>query len=301
MTRQSVPGFETVRGVVHANEPMSRHTSWRVGGPARYFFIPADREDLARFLQSLATDTPILWVGLGSNLLVRDGGFDGAVIATHRGLSKIERYGEREVFVQAGVPCARLARFSNRHGLCGVEFMAGIPGTVGGALAMNAGAFGSETWQSVTQVELVNRRGEFTHPPVESFAVAYREVTVADDHWFTSARFTLSCGDPDIGQARIRSLLTERGSRQPVQRASAGSVFRNPPDDHAARLIEAAGLKGLRQGGAVVSSQHANFIINEGTASARDIETLIEMIRERVMDRLGVMLDPEVRFSGVNR
>jgi UDP-N-acetylmuramate dehydrogenase len=134
---------------------MSRHTSWRVGGPARYFFIPAGREDLARFLQSLETDTPILWVGLGSNLLVRDGGFDGAVIATHRGLSKIERYSEREVLVQAGVPCARLARFSNRPGLCGVEFMAGIPGTVGGALAMNAGAFGGETWQSVTQVELV--------------------------------------------------------------------------------------------------------------------------------------------------
>lgn len=179
--------------------------------------------------------------------------------------------------------------------------MAGIPGTVGGALAMNAGAFGGETWQWVTQVELVNRRGEFTYPSVESFAVAYREVTIPDDHWFTSARFTLSCGDPDIGQARIRSLLTERGSRQPVQRASAGSVFRNPPDDHAARLIEAVGLKGLRQGGAVVSSQHANFIINEGTASARDIETLIKMIRERVMDRLGVMLDPEVRFSGMDQ
>ncbi len=301
MTFSKQSGFEAVRGVVRHDELMSRHTSWQVGGPARYFFVPADLKDLSVFLQSLGADLPILWVGLGSNLLVRDGGFDGAVIVTHRGLSRIERDADAQVRVQAGVSCARLARFASRHGLAGAEFMAGIPGTVGGALAMNAGAFGAETWQWVRQVEMIDRNGRLESYPAQSFDVTYRDVALPVAHWFTGACFSLQHGDPQAGQDKIRSLLAQRGKTQPIRESSAGSVFRNPPGDHAARLIEAAGLKGKRHGGAAVSTQHANFIINDQHASARDIETLIDLVRDRVATHAGVTLEREVRFVGVHR
>ncbi len=298
MTADKQTAFVGVRGAIRCQESMAKHTSWKVGGPARYFFEPRDRNDLTAFLQSLDTEVPILWLGLGSNLLVRDGGFDGAVIAAHRGLSVMKPLGEGGLMAEAGVSCARFSRFAARQGWAGAEFLAGVPGTMGGALAMNAGAFGGETWNLVEEVDLVDRAGVFHRRPARSFAVSYRKVEIPKAHWFTAGYFRLGEGSEKGETITVRSLLEKRAESQPVRQSSAGSVFQNPPGDHAARLIEASGLKGMRCGGAVVSMQHANFIVNDQEASANDIETLIKKVRETVADQTGVVLEPEVRFVG---
>ena len=297
MTADKQMAFVGVRGTIRCDEPMSNHTSWKVGGPARYFFEPADRKDLSAFLKGLDPEVPILWLGLGSNLLVRDGGFDGAVIAAHRGLRELRDLGEGRFAVEAGVSCARFSRFSAKLGHSGGEFLAGVPGTMGGALAMNAGAFGSETWSLVEEVELVNRAGSFENRPAGSFVASYRQVDIPPGHGFTAAVFRLKQGTGGE-DASVRSLLEKRSDTQPIRQSSAGSVFRNPSNDHAARLIESSGLKGLRIGGAQVSMQHANFIVNDRQACAKDIESLIEKVQATVADHTGVHLEPEVRFVG---
>lgn len=280
------------------DEPMSRHTSWRVGGPADLYFEPASVEELCRFLPQLAAGTPVTWVGLGSNLLVREGGIRGVVIATHGALGGLERSGELELLVQAGVPCARIARQCARWGIGPAEFFAGIPGTLGGALSMNAGAFGGETWQHVVAVQVVNRRGELMWRPASDYQVAYRSVIGPEkDEWFVAARLRFAA-QPGASQDSIRDLLTRRKASQPIGQPSCGSVFRNPPGDHAARLIEAAGLKGMRMGGAQVSEKHANFIINTGSATPSEIEALIMLVRDTVQDKFGIQLTPEVRIVG---
>jgi UDP-N-acetylmuramate dehydrogenase len=284
-------------GQLLLDEPMSRHTSWRVGGPADRYYKPADVDDLARFLASLPVDEPIYWVGLGSNLLVRDGGLRGTVIATHRVLAGMERNGATGIRVGAGVPCAKLARQCVRWGLGQAEFFAGIPGTVGGALAMNAGAFGGETWRHVVAVEVIDRRGHYQRRPASDFEVGYRSVRGPASEWFLSADMEFP-SDDTVDRAAIREMLARRKATQPIGELSCGSVFRNPPDDYAARLIEAAGLKGHRIGGATVSEKHANFIINTGDASATDIEQLIDYVRSVVRRLHGVNLHPEVRVIG---
>ena len=290
--------FPGVRGEVRQDEPMAKHTSWGVGGVASYYFKPRDREDLAHFLSILPAEIPLLWVGLGSNLLVRDGGFSGAVVCCHGQLSGLEVMTGGRLYTEAGVACAKVARFSSRAGLRGAEFLAGIPGTVGGALAMNAGAFGGECWKIVHGVELIDRDGRVSRHNAAAFEVGYRSVNLPSGHWFLSATLGLELGNAEQGRGRIRSLLTERAVRQPVRRASAGSVFRNPRGDYAARLIDSAGLKGLREGDAEVSRQHANFIVNCGHASATDIESLICRVQSRVREQFGVLLEPEVRIVG---
>ncbi len=290
--------FPTVRGEVRRHELMAQHTSWRVGGQADYYFCPCDRNDLSQFLQVLPLETPLLWVGLGSNLLVRDGGFRGAVICCHGGLSQLTQLQDHGVVAEAGVACAKVARFCARAGFAGAEFLAGIPGTLGGALAMNAGAFGSEIWDIVVQVELINRDGRVQQHPAGVFKTGYRWVELLPDHWFVGVTLKLARGTEDKGRQRIRSLLVERSAKQPIQASSAGSVFRNPAGDHAARLIDQAGLKGFKVGGAMVSHQHANFIINSGNACAGDIEKLIECIQTRVKVKFGILLETEVRIVG---
>jgi UDP-N-acetylmuramate dehydrogenase len=287
-----------LRGELLFNEPLAKHTSWRVGGPARCFFRPADREDLVLFLQDLSPDEPLLWIGLGSNLLVRDAGFDGTVIAPTGRLNRIELIQGNRLYVEAGVTCAKVARFAARAGLCGVEFLAGIPGAVGGALAMNAGAFGGETWQQVVKVETVDRYGKVQKRDPSEFQVGYRQVIGAKDEWFLSAVLQLQEGDIEESQERIRGLLEKRAVTQPTRLPSCGSVFRNPPGDHAGRLIEAAGLKGKRIGGAQVSDKHANFIVNIGDATAADIEHLIEWVQTEVESSTGIRLIPEVHRVG---
>ncbi|RMG35425.1 MAG: UDP-N-acetylmuramate dehydrogenase [Gammaproteobacteria bacterium] len=288
----------TLRGELRCDEPLARYTSWRVGGPARCLYRPADVEDLAVFLRRLPADEPLLWLGLGSNLLVRDGGFPGTVIALQGRLAEIE-VDETQLYCGAGASCARVARAAARAGLTGAAFLAGIPGTMGGALAMNAGAFGGETWERVVEVQTIDRSGRLRRRPPGDFRVAYRHVEGPKGEWFVSALLSLEPGDVAAEQARIRTLLERRAATQPTGQPSGGSTFRNPPGDHAARLIEAAGLKGYRIGGAEVSSKHANFIVNTGDATAADIEALMRHVQAEVEARFGVRLEPEVHRVGV--
>ena len=283
---------------IRRNEPMSRHTSWHVGGPAEIYFTPRDRADLAAFLQSVPADVPVCWVGLGSNLLVRDGGIAGVVISTHGVLDRLERDGPGTVHGEAGVACARIARQCIKWGLGPAEFFAGIPGTLGGALAMNAGAFGGETWRHVVEVETIDRQGGEHRRPASEYAVSYRHVEppVAEE-WFVAARLRFEVRPPEH-RSEVNALLERRKATQPIGEWSCGSVFTNPPGDHAARLIEAAGLKGLAVGGASVSMKHANFIINHGEAKAADVESLIGRVQDEVQRAHGVRLHPEVRIVG---
>jgi UDP-N-acetylmuramate dehydrogenase len=283
---------------VRRDEPMSRHTSWHAGGAADIYFTPRDREDLSAFLGTVPDDTPIHFVGLGSNLLVRDGGVRGVVVTTPEALLRLERVDATTVYSEAGVPCARIARQCIQWQLGGAEFFAGIPGTLGGALAMNAGAFGGETWNCVVSVETLDRHGrEHTRVPGD-YSVSYRHVVATHtEEWFAAARLAFT-HNPDIDDSRLRDMLARRRQSQPIGEWSCGSVFKNPPGDHAARLIETAGLKGLRVGDASVSLKHANFIINHGAATAADLENLVLQVQSQVRRAHGVALQPEVRIVG---
>jgi len=261
-----------VSGEVRHDERMSLHTSWRVGGAAETFFKPADLQDLSGFLQQLEPEEPVFWFGLGSNLLVRDGGIAGVVIATAGIFSDLERLGDQLVRVGASVPCTLLARQCIRWGFGPSEFFAGIPGTLGGALAMNAGAHGAETWERVRSVRTIDRDGAIHERGPDDYEVGYRSVTGPADEWFVEATLEFDPGS-EASMDTLKAMLERRKATQPLGLPSCGSVFRNPPGDHAARLIEAAGLKGCSVGGAVVSEKHANFIINRGDASAADVES----------------------------
>jgi UDP-N-acetylmuramate dehydrogenase len=279
-------------------EPMARYVSWRAGGPAERLFEPPDTGALARFLQALPPGEPLLFIGLGSNLLVRDGGFRGTVILTHSA-KKHPRLESGLIYADAGVASPKVARFAALHQLRGAEFMAGIPGTVGGALAMNAGCYGAETWDIVERAVTIDRRGVLHERPRRDYEIGYRHCRFPAEEWFVGAYFALEHGDGDASRARIKELLARRVATQPLSLPNAGSVFRNPPGDHAARLIEACGLKGLERGGARVSEKHANFIVNpRGAARAADIEWLIQEVRRRVREQTGVDLVPEVRIVG---
>jgi UDP-N-acetylmuramate dehydrogenase len=283
---------------LHLKEPMAPHLSWRAGGPADRFYVARGLDDLAAFLKTLHAAEPVLFVGLGSNLLVRDGGFRGTVILTHSATLRPQMR-DGLVYAEAGVASPKVARFAALHQLTGAEFLAGIPGTVGGALAMNAGCFGSETWDIVDKVLTLNRAGEIRERGRAQFEIAYRHCGGAADEWFAAAYFRLQPGDGEASRARIKEFLARRIATQPLQFPNAGSVFRNPPGDHAARLIESCGLKGLQRGGARVSEKHANFIVNpDGAASAADIEWLILEVKKRVLENTGVELVPEVRIVG---
>jgi D-alanine-D-alanine ligase len=287
-----------LRGELLFNEPMGRHVTWKAGGPAARFYRPADLDDLVQFLSGLPADEPLLWLGLGSNLLVRDGGFHGTVIALYGVLDTLERVGETRVRVGAGLACARVARESGRWNLTGAEFLAGIPGTMGGALAMNAGAFGGETWALVRRVQTIDRSGRLHDRAADEYEVGYRSVRGPGEEWFIGAELELGTGDAAAAQQRIRELLERRARTQPTGQPSCGSVFRNPGRDHAGRLIEAAGLKGRCRGKACVSTKHANFIINTGGATASDIEGLLLFVQREVEKRCGVRLQTEVRIVG---
>ena len=282
------------KGQLLMDEPLAKYTSWRVGGPAQRMYIPQNKADLIEFITGLDADEPLYWLGLGSNLLVRDAGIKGTVINTRGRLKEMYLIDTQQVYVEAGVPCAHVARFCSDLGLVGAEFLAGIPGTMGGALKMNAGAFGGETWGIVEQVEMINASGQVSSRDKQEFEVAYRSVKGLDDEWFLSAKLKLQKGDSVTSQLQIKALLEKRNSSQPTNKPTCGSVFKNPPGDHAARLIEACGLKGYRVGGAVVSEKHANFIENQGNATAVDIEALILHIQEQVQQQFGVNLQTEV-------
>ena len=292
--------LQNLRGELRRDEPMARHVSWRAGGRATQWFAPADLADLQAFLRRLRPAEPLLFVGLGSNLLVRDGGFAGTVVSMHAATKRAQMEGEL-LFADAGVAAPKVARFAAKHDRIGAEFLAGIPGTVGGALAMNAGCYGGETWRIVERVQTIDRRGTVRVRGAAEFDIGYRHCEPGSprEEWFTGGWFRLAPGDGAASQARIKEFLGKRIASQPLQLPNAGSVFRNPPGDHAARLIEACGLKGFARGGARVSEKHANFIVNpDGAASAADIETLILEVQRKVKDMTGVQLVPEVRIVG---
>lgn len=307
----AIPGL---RGDLAFHVDMSRHVSWRAGGVADRLYIPADLEDLVVFLRTLEADEPLCFIGLGSNLLVRDGGFRGTVILMHKALGTLclesrrrgtpweDRHGAGlgVIYAEAGVASPKVARFAANHDLTGAEFLAGIPGTIGGALAMNAGCYGHETWEIVAQVLTIDRSGELHTRQPRDFGIGYRHVTPAQtrEEWFVAAWLLLEKGDGAASRAEIKRLLAKRVASQPLNLPNAGSVFRNPPGDHAARLIESCGLKGVRIGGAQVSEKHANFIVNTGGATAADIERLIEHVETTVAAHTGVKLQREVRIIG---
>lgn len=297
-----------LRGEMRMNEPMGKHVSWRAGGCADRYYVPADLDDLADFLRQSPHEV-IHVIGLGSNLLIRDGGLRGTIVALHTRLNDVRLIEQHPsgglIYAGAGVACAKVARFAAKHHLTGAEFLAGIPGTVGGALAMNAGCYGSETWEIVQQVQIVDRSGQVFIRQAGEYAIGYRSVQrqtgsagAIETEWFAGGYLRLSQGDPVQSRERIKQLLAQRVASQPLNQPNAGSVFRNPEGDYAARLIEACGLKGCHIGGAMVSPKHANFIVNSGNASAADIEALIMMVQSRVKKATGIGLIPEVRIIG---
>ena len=303
MNMADVDPLATLRGRWMDNEPMARHVSWRAGGAARRAYLPADLDDLARMMQTLHAEEPVLFVGLGSNLLIRDAGFRGTAVFTHGVLKSIAYAAAGEIHAEAGVAAPKLARFAALHDLAGAEFLAGIPGTIGGALAMNAGCYGGETWRVVQRVTTLGRDGILRERAAQEFEIGYRHVAPVPqpgrgDEWFVAARFRFPSGNGVAARDTIKDLLARRIASQPLNQPNAGSVFRNPPGDHAARLIESCGLKGWRIGGAMISPRHANFIVNAGGASACDIERLIELARDEVHRRYGVVLEREVRIYG---
>jgi UDP-N-acetylmuramate dehydrogenase len=315
-------GSSALRGELRLNQPMKKYTSWRTGGMAERVYLPADLADLVQFLHSLAPDEPLHVIGLGSNLLVRDGGVRGTVVVLHARLNDL-RLEQRDrggalIYAGAGVACAKVARFAVLHSLAGAEFLAGIPGTVGGALAMNAGCYGAQTWEIVYKVQTLGRAGQLQARLPGDYEIGYRHVAlkpeVSDggqgekgehklgnfpgEEWFTGGWFKLPKEKEAVSRQKIKELLTRRINSQPLNLPNAGSVFRNPPGDWAARLIESCGLKGFRIGGAMVSSTHANFIVNTGTAVAADIEAVIDRVRNAVKEQTGVELVQEVRIIG---
>jgi UDP-N-acetylmuramate dehydrogenase len=300
MQMREIEQFSGLRGELRSDEPMARHVSWRTGGRADRFFVPADLDDLSTFLRQTPREERLLFVGLGSNLLVRDGGFRGTAILMHAA-GRRPALDAGRVYAEAGVASPKVARFAALHDLAGAEFLAGIPGTVGGALAMNAGCYGGETWDVVEQVLTVDRAGLQRRRTREDYQIGYRHCALRSgaEEWFAAAWFRFPAGDGTAGREKIRSLLARRVASQPLQLPNAGSVFRNPPGDHAARLIESCGLKGLARGGARISEKHANFLVNpNGAARASDLEWLIETVRETVRAQTGVDLQPEVRIVG---
>jgi UDP-N-acetylmuramate dehydrogenase len=307
-----------MRGDLRLNEPMARHTSWRAGGCADQVYLPADLDDLAAFLRVLPPNGAVLMVGLGSNLLVRDGGLRGTVIVTHWALREVRPGNTNatggEICAQAGVPAPKVARLAALNDFAGAEFLAGIPGTMGGALAMNAGCYGGETWDIVARVRTIDRAGNIRSRTAADYEIGYRHVRLKEEggrrkeevdrttppleEWFVSATLALPRGSGAESRAKITELLKRRIATQPLNQPNAGSVFRNPPGDYAARLIEACGLKGRSIGGARISAKHANFIVNAGGACAADIEALILLAEQSVREKFGVVLEREVRIVG---
>jgi len=298
-----------LRGELRLREPMARHTSWRAGGAAERAYFPADLDDLAAFLRALPAEEMVHMTGLGSNLLVRDGGLRGTVIFTHWALRGVGLESPGSIRAEAGVASPKVARFAALNELAGAEFLAGIPGTVGGALAMNAGCYGGETWEIVAEVTTIDRSGSPRKRTRDDYEIAYRHVRLKSEgrsdevgrkaeEWFVAATFRLQHGPGAESRGKITELLKRRIATQPLGEPNAGSVFRNPGGDYAARLIEACGLKGRVIGGAQISEKHANFIVNIGRARAADIEALIRLAEGTVKEKYGVALEREVRIVG---
>lgn len=287
-----------IRGTMQMNAPLTRFNTWGLSGQAECLFQPYDLNDLSQFLQETDSSIPITYLGLGSNVLIRDGGVAGVVVVTHGCLNNMQQLNHRQCYAEAGVACAKLAKFSVAKNLTGVEFMAGIPGTIGGALAMNAGAFGGQTWDYVSSVKVINRHGEIYSRSNQDYQIGYRSVSIPEHEYFVAATFQLADKQAQASAIETKELLKRRSQSQPIGKKNCGSVFKNPDNGYAAELIERCGLKGHRIGGASISDKHANFINNDDHASANDIEELINLAQQKVYEKFAVQLQPEVRIIG---
>ena len=286
------------KNTIHHDVELQDFNSWKVGGRAEQFLICDEKEILASLMRRKKIKLPITFVGLGSNLLVRDGGIKGTVIVMHGGLRKIND-DEGLIYSEAGVSCSKLSKFSAKKGLADSAFFSGIPGTIGGALAMNAGCYGSETWDYVSKVLVINLNGDQVERNKSDFDISYRQVINKNkDEFFLAAWFKFPKGNKEQSEKRIKELLAHRKETQPLNWPTAGSTFRNPKGNFAARLIEDCGLKGYKIGGAQVSEKHANFIINLGNASALDIEKVITYIQKVVFEQKKIQLLREIRIIG---
>lgn len=290
-----------LRGRLRSNIALAAYTTWRIGGPAKQVYQPADTQDLCDFLSQLPQNEALLFLGLGSNTLIRTGGFAGTVVLTQGRLNNMVLLNDTQIRVEAGVACPLLARFCARQALQGAEFLAGIPGTLGGALRMNAGCQGQAIWALVTAVETINRQGQLTKWPRAAWQIAYREVCMPPDEWFVAAELRLQAGSKAQSLEIIRQLLAHRARTQPTHQPSCGSVFRNPPQAYAGELIERCGLKSKQIGGAMISPKHANFIVNTGHATSTDIERLMQQIIDTVRKTHHIQLIPEVHIIGCAR
>ena len=288
-----------LRGRLMANQPLAELTWFRVGGPAQVLFVPEDEADLAYFLGRLRSEIPVTVVGLGSNLIVRDGGVPGVVIRLGRGFGEVKVEDGARVRAGAAVPDVKVSRAAQEAGLAGLAFFRGIPGAVGGALRMNGGAYGRETKDALIEARGVDRRGRMHVFSNGDMHYTYRHCGAPDDIIFTQALFQGTPGDPAAIAAEMEKITESREATQPIKSRTGGSTFKNPPGRKAWQLIDAAGCRGLKVGGAQVSEMHCNFLINLGGASAADIETLGETVRERVRESSGVELEWEIRRIGV--
>jgi UDP-N-acetylmuramate dehydrogenase len=287
-----------LRGRLLANQSLAELTWFRVGGPAQVLFMPDDAADLGYFLGHLSPEVPVTVIGLGSNVIVRDGGVGGAVIRLGRGFGEIRLEPGHRVRAGAAVPDVRLARAAQEAGIAGLAFMRGIPGAIGGALRMNGGAYGGETKDVLVEACGLDREGTPRVYSIADMNYSYRHCGIADDVIFTEAVFQGAAGDSAAIAAEMDKITESREATQPVKTRTGGSTFKNPQGQKAWQLIDAAGCRGLRIGGAQVSELHCNFLINLGDASAADIETLGETVKRRVQDHSGVMLEWEIRRIG---
>jgi len=286
------------KNTIYQNVELKNFNSWKVGGKAEQLLICADKNTLTSFIKNKRIKSPMTFVGLGSNLLIRDGGVKGTVVIMHGGLSAINRE-KKLIYAEAGVSCSKLSKFSAKEGLANSAFFAGIPGTVGGALAMNAGCYGSETWDYVQKVLMININGDQVVRNKTDFKINYRQVQNNIKHEsFLAAWFDFPEGNKEDAENEIKELLVHRKKTQPLNWPTAGSTFRNPEGQFAAKLIEDCGLKGYHIGGAQISEKHANFIINLGNATASDIENVINYIQKVVFEKKNIQLHMEIKIIG---
>ena len=293
-----------VAGVLYEHAEIKHLTSWRIGGCVRYLYVPKDERDLSIFLREFKKDIPIMFLGLGSNCLLYDGQISACLILLRNTFKTFQfDLDNKKVIVSAGLPCPTLARKASKLGFNHLNFLSGIPGSIGGALFMNAGAFDCEIWQYILSVKIIDQKGQITTKTKDEFEISYRDITgLKKSEFFIEASLDLNIKNDEIYQSleTLQSLLDKRYQSQPVNLASCGSVFKNPENDYAARLIESCSLKGFSIGGAEISKKHANFIINKDNATYDDTLNLIKYASKMVFEKHNIYLQPEVKIIGAD-
>lgn len=289
---------KNLKGRLRKNISLKKYNTWKVGGNAEYFYEPYDLDDLIIFLK-LVKNQHVTFLGNGSNVLIRDSGIKGFVVCLKNSLNNFYRGNDGIFTFEAGLSCMKIAQISANQSFSGLEFLCGIPGTLGGALRMNAGCYGENIWKSVDSVVLINRSGNLKNKRKEEFNIDYRNVDLDDGNFFVSASFNLKKNRLNDSSDKIKELLKNRRISQPTGLPSCGSVFKNPDNDSAGKILDSLGLKGYRIGGAYVSKKHANFIITEKSAKSGDIEELISFIKQKVLKEKKILLETEVKFIGI--